>query len=67
MAQHPGEINTVNEIIDLHYQLHRLSCILDQVIGRSGIAIHPADLAAADAAAISFVQKKFPALSIQKR
>lgn len=62
-----GDINIPNEIIDLHYQLKRMSFLLDRVLSRMGASLQPSDLTAADSAAMSFVQNKFPNMGIQKK
>ena len=65
MSTQNGELNAVNEIIDLHYQLHRLSYLLDCAIGRSGVTLQQTDVA--EAAAMAHVQRKFPNLGIARR
>lgn len=67
MSTQGGEFSAVNEIIDLHYQLHRLGYLLDCAIGRSGVTLQQTDIAAAEAAAMAHVQRKFPQLGIARR
>ena len=52
-----------NEILNLHFSIARLQCLLEVTMRRcaeAGIAVAPADVALADEQALAYIQRKFP-------
>lgn len=64
-----GDLDVANEIVELHFQLRKTQKLLEVLINRSPIVggiINTQDIAAAEADALDYVQKKFPSMGIKK-
>ena len=65
-----GGIDVANEIVELHFQLHRTQKLLEIVINKTpviGGVLSQADIKTADDEALDFVRKKFPDMGIVKK
>lgn len=69
MGINVGGIDLANEIVDLHFQLHRTQILLEVALNKipNMAAFLPEDIKAADEKALEFVQKKFPQMGVVRK
>jgi len=65
-----GDIDIANEIVELHFQLHKTQLLLDKIIlkvSEEGVFLTKEDVTTAENMALDYVSKKFPNMGIKKK